>query len=338
MITISSLQGSQTASQNLQTIPEIIPENELVWVDAESPTEQELNQLQKRFQLDSYAIEDIIHGNQRSKVEEYAGSVFSVIHVPVGSSQNVDRRETFGIIELFVFFGDRWLITVHRSDSDIIKQAESRIRTRSLSPLSANPTPDLLYYVFLDSAVDAFYPMLDSIEDEIERLEKEAVTIFKTRKRRTENVSDIMSLMGGLRAELMFMRKSLSPTRDMLSMIMRGVVPYVSDSSLRNFRDIYDHTFQLIETIDANRDRTSDVRDFYVSMLATSTDNIIKVLTIVATILLPLTLLAGIYGMNFTAGFFEPGSGVWYGFYTLIAGMIVISLVLTSLFKRAGWF
>jgi magnesium transporter len=346
MIEITVLHGLQTPTgsqiqsgiQMLQTIPNEIPPDQLLWIDAESPTEQELNQLQQRFKLDSYAIEDIVQGNQRSKVEEYSGNTFSVIHVPTKSSGKAARaNQKFDIVELFIFFADRWLISVHSHNADIIKEVEARVRARGLSPLTSNPTPDLLYYVFLDFAVDSYYPMLDNVEEEIERLEKQAVTDFKTRKRRVQNVSSIMSLMGGLRNELMTMRKSLSPTRDMLSMIMKGAVPFVSDSNLRNFRDVYDHTFQLMETIDTNRDRTSDVRDLYISMLAASTDNIIKVLTIVATVLLPLTLLAGIYGMNFTSGFFEPGSGVWFGFYVLIAGMVSIALALTFLFRKAGW-
>jgi magnesium transporter len=342
MITVTILRGSKAAESGqgqtgalLQAIPDKIVDGQLLWIDVESPSEEEMNELKLRFNLDSYAIEDIIHGNQRSKVEEYTGNTFSVIHVPAKPANGESR---FRIVELFVFFGDRWLISVHQSNAEVVKEVEARVRARGLAPLTSNPTPDLLYYVFLDFAVDAYYPMLDSVEDEIERLEKEAVTVFKTRKKRVQNVTSIMPLMSGLRGELMNMRKSLSPTRDMLSMIMRGAVPFVSDSSLRNFRDIYDHTFQLIETIDNNRDRTSDVRDLYISMLAASTDNIIKVLTVVATILLPLTLLAGIYGMNFTSGFFQPGSSVWFGFYTLIAGMALIALVLAILFRRAGWF
>ena len=118
---------------------------------------------------------------------------------------------------------------------------------------------------------------------------------------------------------------------------MRGAIPYVADASLRSFRDVYDHSFQLLETIDNDRDRTSDVRDLYISLLTASTDNIIKLLTLVATIFLPLTLLAGIYGMNFTTGFFEPGSGDPWAFYALIAAMIALSLTLVYLFKRSGW-
>src|SRR5260370_16395518 len=132
----------------------------------------------------------------------------------------------------------------------------------------------------------------------------------------------------------MTLRRSLTPTRDMIGMIMRGAVPFVADSSLRSFRDVYDHSFKLTETIDNERDRTSEVGDLYISLHSASTDNTIKLLTLVATIFLPLTLLAGIYGMNFTAGFFQPGSGDPLGFYIMILAMVIISLRLVYSFKR----
>ncbi|HYY90476.1 MAG TPA: CorA family divalent cation transporter, partial [Candidatus Dormibacteraeota bacterium] len=103
------------------------------------------------------------------------------------------------------------------------------------------------------------------------------------------------------------------------------------------FRDVYDHSFQLLETIDNDRDRTSDVRDLYISLHTASTDNTIKVLTLVATIFLPLSLLAGIYGTNFTPGFFQPGSGMPLGFYVFVFVMIDIAVGFVYFFKRAGW-
>jgi magnesium transporter len=118
---------------------------------------------------------------------------------------------------------------------------------------------------------------------------------------------------------------------------MRGEVLFISDDSLRNFRDIYDRTFQLIETIDSFRDRTSDVRDLYISLLTASTDSIVRYLTVVATIFLPLSLLAGIYGTNFTAGFFEPGSGSPAGFYVFTATSAFVAILLFLVFKKRGW-
>jgi len=330
-LTLLKSTGHGAPAQTVSVFPDEVHEGEMLWVDAESPTAQELADLKNRFGLDDYAIEDVVHRNQRPKLEEYGKNVFAVIHVP-----DVKNRKS-GIIELFVFFQKNWIITIHSDDSELIHSIDSRIRARGLSPLTTAPSPDLFFYVFLDFAVDAYYPILDDVEERLEDLDKQAITTFKTRVRRMENVVSIVTTIGGVRRKLMNLRRSLTPTRDMLGMVMRGAVPFVADSNLRSFRDVYDHSFQLLETIDNDRDRTSDVRDLYISLHSASTDNTIKVLTLVATIFLPLTLLAGIYGMNFSPGFFQPGSGDPLGFYVMILAMAIISLGLVYYSKRSGW-
>lgn len=334
MITLTLIKpsGSATPTENLSDFLEKINKGEMLWVDVESPTEDELGKLQSRFQLDSYAIEDIVHGNQVPKLEDYGKNVFGVIHIPSLKNHRVE------ITELFIFFQDQWLITIHKKDSELIHSVDSRVKTRGLSPLSSNPSPDLLFYNFIDFAVDAYYPILDEIEERLEELDKSAVETFKTGSNRLGNIAGIASTVGRVKRELMLLRRSLTPTRDMLGMVMRGTAPFVSDSSLKSFRDVYDHSFQLLESIDADRDRTSDVRDLYISLQSASTNNIIKILTIIATFFLPLSLLAGIYGMNFTSGFFEPGSSDPLGFYVMIVAMIVIALGVLFTFKVRRWF
>jgi magnesium transporter len=330
-LTLLKSSGEGAPAQTVTDFPDQVHDGEMLWVDAESPTSDELANLKSRFGLDDYAIEDVVHRNQRPKLEDYGNNVFAVIHVP-----DVRNRKS-GIIELFVFFQKNWVITIHSDDSDLIRSVDSRIRARGLAPLTTAPSPDLFFYVFLDFAVDAYYPILDEVEERLEDLDKQAVTTFRTRVRRMENVVSIITTIGGVRRKLMTLRRSLTPTRDMLGMVMRGAVPFVGDSSLRSFRDVYDHSFQLLETIDNDRDRTSDVRDLYISLHSASTDNTIKVLTLVATIFLPLSLLAGIYGMNFSAGFFQPGSGDPRGFYAMILAMVIVSLGFVYSFKRSGW-
>jgi magnesium transporter len=332
LITLTLLKsGGKAPAEAVNAFPDPIGPNEMLWVDAESPTTQELADLKQRFNLDDYAVEDVVHRNQRPKMEDYGKNVFAVVHVPVVKGRANE------IVELFVFFQKNWIITIHSVESELIHSVDARIRARGLSPLASSPSPDLLFYIFLDFAVDAYYPILDEVENRLEEIDQKATTTFKTRVKRMENIVAIITTIEGVRKRLMTLRRSLTPTRDMLGMVMRGAVPFVADASLRSFRDVYDHSFQLLETIDNDRDRTSDVRDLYISLHSASTDNTIKVLTLVATIFLPLTLLAGIYGMNFTSGFFQPGSSDPLGFYILILVMFIISLGLVYSFKRSGW-
>src|SRR6266852_1366949 len=227
----------------MKTFPEEVRQGELLWVDAESPTERELADLKQRFGLDDYAVEDVVHKGQRPKLEDYGKSVFAVIHVPVVKNRKSE------IVELFVFFQKNWIITIHSVDSELIHTVDSRIRTRGLSPPSSIPTPYLLFYIFLDFAVDAYYPILDEEEDRLEEIDKQAAATFKTRVKRMENIITIITTIEAVRKRLMTLRHSLTPTRDMLGMVMRGAVPVVADTSLRSFRDVYDHSFQLLETI-----------------------------------------------------------------------------------------
>jgi magnesium transporter len=330
-LTLLKPNGDGAPAQTVTDFPDQVHEGEMLWVDAESPTSEELADLKSRFGLDDYAVEDVVHENQRPKLEEYGKEVFAIIHLPV-----MEKRKS-GMIEIFIFFQKNWIITIHSADSELVHAVDARIRARGLAPLTTTPSPDLLFYIFLDFALDAYYPILDDVENRLEELDKQAITTFKTRVRRMENVVMIITTIGSVRKRLMTLRRSLTPTRDMLGMVMRGAVPFVADSNLRSFRDVYDHSFQLLETIDNDRDKTSDVRDLYISLHAASTDNTIKVLTLVATIFLPLSLLAGIYGMNFTAGFFEPGSGDPLGFYVMILAMVIITVGLVYSFKRSGW-
>jgi magnesium transporter len=194
----------------VSVFPDKVQEGEMLWVDAESPTAQELADLKSRFDLDDYAIEDVVHRNQRPKLEEYGKNVFAVIHVP-----DV-RSHKSGINELFVFFQKNWIITIHSDDSELIHSIDSRIRARGLAPLTTTPSPDLFFYVFLDFAVDAYYPILDEVEERLEDLDKQAITTFRTRVKRMENVVAIITTIGGVRRKLMILRRSLTPTRDMI--------------------------------------------------------------------------------------------------------------------------
>jgi magnesium/cobalt transport protein CorA len=367
----SSKSGAKQAElQKLVAAPSEIPENSILWVDAESPTDEEMHLLEERFKL-----QDL--GELRKKIDIFGDDaknvgapqlhpgldirpeyVFCTLIIPTlkkgemrnkaseddDNSGDIPRKLVFRNLNLFVFFSERWLVTLHRDNEQVIQEIDTRVKVRGVGQSyfgaksrPSAPTADYLFYLFLDAALDSSNPILDTLEDRIEDFDRKAVTFYEQKKKNLRDVGNTISSVGRVRFQLMILRRILAPTRNMVSMMMRGEVPFVSDNSLRNFRDIYDRTFQLIETIDSFRDRTSDVRDLYISLLAASTDSIVRYLTVVATIFLPLSLLAGIYGTNFTAGFFEPGSGSPSGFYLFTGFSTFIAILLFLIFKRRGW-
>ena len=312
-------------------LPETVPSDAITWIDVQGIDNEVIHTLKERFKLDDYSTEDVIVGNQRQKIEDYDEYDFSVIRVPSGTHKGLSFSE------LFFFFSDRWIITIHREEMQAVELAKERIKARGLSFLRTKPSTDLLYYLILDLAVDAFYPALDAREEAIDKLEQRIERRIDNKGNDVQRVRNLSLSFVSIKSDLMALRRDASALRDVLGQIMRGAVPFIRNETLRNFRDIYDHSFQLIETLDAYRERVNEVRDLHISMITASTNNVVKVLTIVVTILSPLSLIAGIYGTNFTSGFFAPGTGVWYGFYTMVTAMAAIAAAMIYLFRRTGW-
>ncbi|MBX8635124.1 MAG: magnesium transporter CorA family protein [Thermoplasmata archaeon] len=337
MITRTVISPDRSTKQSFENVTDVDTSSvkgSIVWIDCDVIDESLLEWLSSKFHLDQYSAEDIRKGGQRVKVEDYREYTFCTVKSPLASSET-PPASVFS--EIFALFSDTWIVTIHRGPSDTIKSVMDAVANRGLSPLSPTPASDLVYYMIIDFATDAFIDSLTAVEDDIYALSDEAEKFINFRKRGLEDVKELMLSLSRIRARLIALRTVLSQERDALGQIMRGSIPYVRNETLRNFRDVHDHSFQLVELVDSYVARVNDVRDLYFSLRSALTDNIIKVLTIVATIFLPLALLAGIYGMNFTHGYNVPGSSSPYGFYIMIIIMTAVGLILVGAFRRYGW-
>ncbi len=337
MITRTVIFADRSTKQTFTSVNGVGTEtavDSVLWIDSDAIDDALLGWLTANFRLDPYSAEDIRKGGQRVKVEDYREYTFCIARAPATGAEG---NPVTGFSEIFILFSDRWVVTVHRGHSTTISSVLGAVTNRGLSSLSPSPVTDLVYYMIMDFATDAFIDSLSSVEDEIYALSDEAEKFIDFRKRRLEDVRGLMLSLSRIRARLMALRTVLSQERDALGQIMRGSVPFIRNETLRNFRDVHDHSFQLVELVDSYVGRVNDVRDLYFSLRSALTDNIIKVLTIVATIFLPLSLMAGIYGMNFTAGFNVPGSSYTYGFYAMILLMTVTALILVGAFRKYGW-
>ncbi len=300
----------------------------ILWVDVDDFTDSEIKDLALRFNLDPYAVEDTLSGTQRPKIEAYENHVFSIINLPELSEGE------FTTSSIFLFFSDRWVISLHRGGIAIDKHIEDRVRMRGLSSILKSAAPDILYYMFFDFAVDQFFPVMDDIEEVLNNLETYVTTQMQVKYQTKRSISEFSVSFLKLRDNVIDLRKNITPLRDILGQIMRGSIPFVPNSHLKGFRDIYDHTFQIVENVESLRDKSFEIRDLHLNLITTSTNSIMKILTIVVTVFTPLSLIAGIYGTNFSAGFFQPGTGVWYGFYIMIGSMMVIAGAMLILFRR----
>ncbi len=303
-------------------------DGKILWVDMDSFTEEDLKSLATRFSLDPYAVEDTLSGHQRPKIEVYDNHVFSIINVPSMSDSE------FASNSVFIFFSDKWILTLHQGSIEIDRLIEERVKMRGLASILKSPAPDIVYYMFFDFAVDHFYPVMDDIEEMLNNIETYVTTQMQVKYQTNYNLAEFSRAFLKLRDNLLDLRKDVTPIRDIIGQIMRGSIPFVPNAHLKGFRDIYDHTFQIVETMESLRDKSFAIRDLHLNLITTSTNAIMKILTIVVVVFTPLSLIAGIYGTNFTAGFFQPGTGQWYGFYIMIGAMIALSAIMLFMFRR----
>src|SRR5277367_1489047 len=284
-------------------------EGEMCWIDLQPPEDNDLKLLQQRFGFHPLAIEDCAAEMHRAKVDEYGNHLFLVTH-----SMKVTEHGRHGIAtsELDVFLGDRYLITIHREPIpglDIVWKRASGDATCGTNGM------DFVCYLIVDELVDEVFPLIDQVSDQLEEVEG---AILKRVDR-----SQLQQLMR-LKRWLISMRRVLSPERDMLAILLRRGDPRISEKTALYLRDVYD---------DVERDLLGNAMDAYLSMMANTSTIIMKQLTLLASIFLPLTFMTGFFGQNFSALPFDSKSL----FYTELGACIALPAVMFFWFRRSGW-
>jgi magnesium transporter len=209
-----------------------------------------------------------------------------------------------------------------------------KIGTHGYFSLSLAPSTDILLYIFLDLVTSEYYPVSDQVFERLEAFNQKALTLFRERSRQT--YGDFGLQLIEVRERLVALRQSLSPLREIMGRITRGEFALVQGVNLPRFGDLYDRTIQLVEVVDAHREDLANIRDILVNVQTINTNNIIRVLTIISAIFLPLTLIAGIYGTNFTSTSI-PETNNPYGFYIMLGIMATVASVLALIFKLRRW-
>lgn len=310
-------------------MPEEIGKAEVLWVDAQDPTDSEMKELEDYFAIDEHNVQELTDEGVRSRIDEHEDRVFCLLNFP--------NRESFisdGKMErLAMLVCSRWIITLHKGYSDLTCAVYKKIGTHGYFSLSLVPSTDIMLYIFLDLVTSEYYPVSDAVFDKINAFNLEAFGFFRQGSRLSGSFG---TEVFKLRERLVALRQSLSPLREIMGRITRGEFALVQGVNLPRFADLYDRTIQLVEVVDAHREEMGNIRDTLVNAQTVTTNNIIRVLTIISAIFLPLSLIAGIYGTSFKSGFI-PGTTNPYGFYVMIAIMVAVALTLTLLFKRRGW-
>jgi magnesium transporter len=299
----------------------------VTWVNVDGLHQVDiLAELGQCFQLHPLTIEDILNTNQRPKLDIYDDYIYLVLRMPWLDSDNGE----VGFEQVsFVVSGTR-LITFQEREGDTFDPVRGRI-TKGLGRIRKMGA-DYLLYTLVDSVVDNYFILLERIGEQIENLELELV----------DNPSPAtMRKINYLKREMVMLRKSVWPLREVISTLQREEVPFVGESIRFYLKDLYDHTIQVIDTVETFRDVISGMLDIYLSSISNRMNEIMKVLTIFAAVFIPLTFIAGIYGMNFNsaASPLNMPELNWYFGYPLALGlMTAVAGAMLYFFKRKGWF
>jgi magnesium transporter len=286
----------------------------LKWVDVTGPTEASLEPLMRQFGLHRLAIEDCLHLDQRPKMDSYRDHQFVVIQ---GFCLEEGAFEPT-LHELHCFLGKDWLITVHDDAEPAIESLKIRLTAAQFS-LGA----DHLLYLVADALVDNQFPITDRLNERIDELES---LVFQDPAQK--HLQEVLAL----KRTLSFMRRVLSPQRDVIGLMTRGGVMHIGEHTTVYFRDVYDHLIRIHEQLDTARDLLGNAMDAYLSVVANKTNEVTKQLTIFASIFLPLSFVVGFFGQNFEVLSHFPA------FLTMLALMISVPTFMLWWFKRQGWF
>jgi magnesium transporter len=290
----------------------------VVWADVSDPTSQDFIELAKEFKFHRLSIEDCQQAHQRPKVEEYPGYYFMVLY----EAELVGPHDHLELRELNIFLGANYLVTVHSRPIRAIKTA------RRLWPEwsdRAEHGAGMLTYLLVDAIVDDYMPLLDILNERMDELEDQIFGEFQP-----ESIEEIFRI----KKQLLYLRRSITPLRDVFNTLLRREQPLFSRETHVYFQDVFDHIIRVADTIDTLRDLLGSTMDAYLSIQGNRMNMIMKRLTSVATILMSVTLIAGIYGMNFKL---MPEISWKYGYVFALSSMVVLGFGLYLYLRKIKW-
>jgi magnesium transporter len=288
-----------------------------IWVDVVDPTPEEIARIGEEFHFHPLALEDVARGGQRPKVDQYDGYQFIAFY---GLTISADRCQSR---EVDIFLGKHYMVTFHKSDLPVIAEITERWRTNAEK--LGNHGVGFLLHSLLDALVDEYFPVLDDIAERSERLE-EAIILAGQPTLQAEILR--------LRRELLLIRRVAGPERDVLNVLIRRDPPLFGSKEIVYFQDIYDHLLRVTDTVDIYRDMLSSVLDANLSMVSYTLNVVVKRLTSYSIILMSISIIAGIYGMNFV---FMPELDWHWGYPFALGLMVVVAAAEVGLFRRIGW-
>ncbi|MBD0373857.1 MAG: magnesium/cobalt transporter CorA [Pyrinomonadaceae bacterium] len=295
-------------------------ESNVIWVDMEAPSEADDQVLLDIFHLHPLTVEDCRATRHHPKVEEFPNYLYFILH---GVRAEI-TPERFNTIELDGVLGSNYIITYHHASFRSINNVKQHIRS---SPVACQRGASFLMYQILDQIVDYYAPVLDDFDERISKLEDD---IFNLKS--TDN--SILEEIQNLKRSVLRLRRISGKQLNILYRISHGEFSFIDQQMLPFYRDIYDHLVRMTDLAEAYRDLIGGALDSYLSVVSNRTNDIMKVLTIFSAVMLPLTFIAGVYGMNFDN---IPELHTTYGYFVVWTVMLTVASGMLIFFWRRGW-
>ena len=318
-ITLIDFQGDhfiETVVQDPKECFQFAATDTVTWINVEGLGDVEtIRRIGEAYHLHPLALEDVLHVHQRPKLEEYEDFLFIVLR----ELRYGERLETE---QISLFLGKNYLITFQETPGDPFDGVRERLR-KGRPKLRSSGT-DYLAYALLDAVVDSYFPVLDAYNDRLETLEDEASE---------DPRADLPRRIQAARRDLVELRTVVWSTRELLAHLLRVECDIISRMTVVYLRDVHDHTVAAMEVLETYREMAAGLRDIYFSRLSVRTNEIMKALTLIATVFMPLTFLTGVYGMNVDL----PGKDHPATFWVFIGVMALIGASMVVWFRRKRW-
>ncbi|RMF12217.1 MAG: magnesium and cobalt transport protein CorA [Alphaproteobacteria bacterium] len=304
-------------------IAEMRTVHRVVWIDVTGLGDVDLiRKLGAMFDIHPLVLEDIVNVHQRAKTEDYDDKLYMVVRM-------VHERDHLDSEQISIILGEGYVITFQEHAGDCFDPVRARVRREGTRMRTSGA--DYLAYALIDAVIDSYFPVLEAMGDRIEALEDDVV-------RRPD--PQVVETLHALRHDLLAMRRAVWPHREMINTALRQESRLIAPTTGIYLRDCYDHAVQLMDIVETYREIASGLLDVYLSSLSNRMNEIMKVLTIIATIFIPLSFVAGVYGMNF-----DPAASPWnmpelrwpYGYPVVLGAMGAGALAMLVYFWRRGW-
>jgi magnesium transporter len=283
------------------------------WVDFDRPTEEEASLLHFHFNFHPLAIEDCLHLLQRPKLDYYDGYDFFVLHTL--------NQATLAPEEIDIFLGENFIVSFHSLPSFEIDMVRQKL---NLKKTNLDKGSKSMFYQIIDKIVDEYFPSIYLLEDHLNELEA-----------KDEADNDLIEKVYEIRSQLLKLRRTVFPMRELMYRILNSERVIIPKDERVYFMDIYDHLLKLSDMIESNREMTADIRDSYISMNSNRMNSIMKTLTVMTSVFIPLTFIASIYGMNFE---YMPELSYRWGYHVVLTVMFIVGLSMIIWLWRKGWF